>query len=322
MNYSAHASDDLKSVSDKLARVDPHNADTLSLQLISNMLDDSVKFLLPESGDVGVVVSSTDMLKFVKMPYEIVAFEYSVPLALGLDPSGSYGDKRLVRCPKRIVLVSTFETFSKRFCLNVASDSDHLIVISVIFSETSNSWTLVPSAAKIHLENGVTLGTSDVDGKLSPGLQCRVLPLLPNALKAIQNSSGYSERELDDHLVLDLQQEIWCAVNALACINAKNVSQVEIPAPAKLNKKRAQSGKTPFSVYKVLDIFLGDARKFASGSGKRMDSAVRSAMSCAKLSSVRGHFKHRKTGIFWWSTFFRGNASNGVVVKDYNVKLS
>jgi hypothetical protein len=34
---------------------------------------------------------------------------------------------------------------------------------------------------------------------------------------------------------------------------------------------------------------------------------------------VRGHFKHTKHGIFFWSPHMRGDFKRGVVTKDYEV---
>jgi hypothetical protein len=36
---------------------------------------------------------------------------------------------------------------------------------------------------------------------------------------------------------------------------------------------------------------------------------------------VRGHFKVRKTGIFWWSAYQRGDPKLGFVHKDYKLRL-
>lgn len=35
---------------------------------------------------------------------------------------------------------------------------------------------------------------------------------------------------------------------------------------------------------------------------------------------VRGHFKVRKSGVFWWMPFVRGNQKLGFVHKHYEVK--
>jgi hypothetical protein len=35
---------------------------------------------------------------------------------------------------------------------------------------------------------------------------------------------------------------------------------------------------------------------------------------------VRGHFKARKSGVFWWSPHARGDLSRGMVAKDYEVR--
>ena len=34
----------------------------------------------------------------------------------------------------------------------------------------------------------------------------------------------------------------------------------------------------------------------------------------------RGHFKERKTGIFWWEAHKRGEDNLGIIEKDYQIK--
>jgi hypothetical protein len=39
-----------------------------------------------------------------------------------------------------------------------------------------------------------------------------------------------------------------------------------------------------------------------------------------RMHFCRGHFKRRKTGVYWWNQQWRGDASIGVVVKDYRFR--
>jgi len=38
-----------------------------------------------------------------------------------------------------------------------------------------------------------------------------------------------------------------------------------------------------------------------------------------RLHAVRGHWKIRKTGVYWWNDFMRGDAARGTITKDYTV---
>jgi hypothetical protein len=40
-----------------------------------------------------------------------------------------------------------------------------------------------------------------------------------------------------------------------------------------------------------------------------------------KLHMVRGHFKVRRTGVFFWNAFQRGNPALGFMHKDYELRL-
>lgn len=55
------------------------------------------------------------------------------------------------------------------------------------------------------------------------------------------------------------------------------------------------------------------------GLQRRMGCDGDGAAAAKRLHTVRGHFKIRKTGIFWWSDFWRGDAKSGEVTKSYEV---
>lgn len=99
---------------------------------------------------------------------------------------------------------------------------------------------------------------------------------------------------------------------AIALLNSRNVAQIE-PGPdmTKLAKARRRRGKPEPLSYSICRIVprIIDRGTSQSGSGK---SGVRAHF-------VRGHFKVRSTGIYWWSPHVRGQATAGVVMKHYQV---
>jgi len=119
-------------------------------------------------------------------------------------------------------------------------------------------------------------------------------------------------------------QTLW-AVNAfLMLLNTKNIATMDNPPPAKLNKKRIKNGKQPLFTYKTLRLQLpAKKRKKGSGPATATDNTTR-------LHLCRGHFKtYTKdnplfgslTGRYWWQPHARGDKSQGVVMKDYEVKI-
>jgi hypothetical protein len=82
----------------------------------------------------------------------------------------------------------------------------------------------------------------------------------------------------------------------LNCRNAVEVNRVD--APEKLNKQRAKKNKPPLSGYNEIRIKLNAARQ-------RMASRPGGSVREMTAAYVTGHFKVRRSGIFWWSPHVR-----------------
>jgi hypothetical protein len=82
----------------------------------------------------------------------------------------------------------------------------------------------------------------------------------------------------------------------LNCRNAVEVNRVD--APEKLNKQRAKKNKPPLSGYNEIRIKLNAARQ-------RMASRPGASVREMTAAYVTGHFKVRRSGIFWWSPHVR-----------------
>lgn len=107
----------------------------------------------------------------------------------------------------------------------------------------------------------------------------------------------------------DWQGEPKYLAAALALMNSKNAAEtVKVDIPAKLNKRRQRDGKLPFLDYHLLRI---------PGRYKQKNVAGEATGQQLRAHFVRGHFKVRRTGVFFWSTFQRGNPTLGFVHKDY-----
>lgn len=332
MNYSTHAIDSLTPWVEAL-RLLP-GIDHLSGQLILGCLKDSVKFLLPENGDVGVTVSSAEAMAFVRPVYPLIAFEYSVDPDLSLDPDGVYNgvllkgkSVPLEKACKRISLVISGdemlrrEEVSPRFASAKIPDGFH--VISLYYSPKVQQWVMVPMRVFVPYDSEFKLEEFPIgSGKMQPSYTVKPQCFLPSLVADTARSRGYSKEEMEKMMMLDSQYETSVALNALACINAKNVKTITVDAPAKLNAKRRKSGRAPFFEYKVLDIFLGEkVRRIQSGGDKRTRAALQTWLACStRLHSVRGHFKVRKTGLFFWSSHLRGRSQFGTIDKEYVVK--
>lgn len=94
----------------------------------------------------------------------------------------------------------------------------------------------------------------------------------------------------------------------IALINSPRVVTMHEENFDRLNVKREKAGKLPLLGYTVVD--LNKEIKDALKGEKHTDEKRR-------LHFVRGHFKVRKTGVFWWNPHTAGSKELGFVEKEY-----
>lgn len=92
----------------------------------------------------------------------------------------------------------------------------------------------------------------------------------------------------------------------LILLNCRNAVEREmVPAPERLNKQRVKKGRPPIREYTTVKVHLsGSARRALASTGRTIGSA-------RDGSFVMGHFKVRKTGIFFWGFHLRGGGPVG-----------
>lgn len=119
-------------------------------------------------------------------------------------------------------------------------------------------------------------------------------------------------RKLLEYGLEDWGGETRFIVAVLGLLNARNVVRTEKVDKEFENIKRARKGKRPLFTHTLIKVrpFIVTRSEATTGKGHRN----------LKLSFVRGHFKHRKTGLFWWSMHARGDAKYGVVEHEYEVE--
>jgi hypothetical protein len=96
----------------------------------------------------------------------------------------------------------------------------------------------------------------------------------------------------------------------LALLNSRNVTEVEAVDLSNKNKRRKLQGKVPLFSYHWLRIPARYKRRHIRAEGTPTGIELRAHF-------VRGHFKIRKTGVFFWSSYQRGNPALGFMHKDY-----
>jgi hypothetical protein len=114
----------------------------------------------------------------------------------------------------------------------------------------------------------------------------------------------------------DLAGEFSYTQAFLMMLNSRNqvVSQTKEDL-SRLNKARAKNRKTPLKEFIITDLRLNKSHETRAGV-LGIDRAA------ARRHMVRGHFKVRATGVYWFSAHLRGSGENSPVARrQYNVKL-
>ena len=112
----------------------------------------------------------------------------------------------------------------------------------------------------------------------------------------------------------DIEGEEPFIETVVAMMNSRNAIENRAVDLRGLNKARAKRGRPLFLPYQTTHLRLSQAQERAHRDGmlSRED---------AGLHRVRGHFKIRKTGLYWWHPFFRGDPAKPVERQQYKVKV-
>lgn len=135
-----------------------------------------------------------------------------------------------------------------------------------------------------------------------------------NALMAeIYDADPKMIKQLGQYALEDWGGEVRYMVSVLGLLNTRNVAETQTVDHSKTNTKRARHGKRPLFSHSILkvrpSIFTGGSA--AQGEGGHRD---------LRMHFVRGHFKHRPSGLFWWSMHVRGNIKHGMISKEYELE--
>lgn len=98
------------------------------------------------------------------------------------------------------------------------------------------------------------------------------------------------------------------AMVGLALMNSRNLVTIEARDPAKINKARKLRGKRAM-------LSFSEVRVNLSRRDQRTADQIGSTSADIRQHIVRGHFKVRKGGVYWWRPFLRGSAEAGQVIR-------
>lgn len=186
-----------------------------------------------------------------------------------------------------------------------------------------DSLSAIPDSKTVRPKNkrswaGKWSGKADEEAaadELSRRIRFVVPPYLVPSIGVIQETMGEATLDrLAQSAVYDTAAEWrWC-LSLLALLNSRNVVELgEEHTFEKLNRRRVQKGQMPLMSHRPVRISLSKVQT------NRMKSDGVGTSAEMRAHMVRGHFKVRKTGVFFWSGHVRGKKAEDIKPPIYHV---
>ncbi|KND60406.1 hypothetical protein BVER_03852c [Candidatus Burkholderia verschuerenii] len=325
LNYSAHALDQFAVLIPTIRRDMPGMR--AGYEAVSQLLRVSVKYLLPNCAElIDVRELRQAHIDSMRLPHAVVALE-----APWILRDGEGGDKTATRSPKRIALCVELDADVAELLPGaahfLAEEGGGVCVIPVFWTEAAG-WQIAPGGAFVPHSNEVSAYVPEEadertrlvneplrEAGLSPKKmrQFQVAPfvVLPERYEYDVQQLG-SLRAVHARTLAEARDEILALIQTGCVVNCANIDAPLLEAPAKLNRKREQAGRTPFFDYRVLAL-----RPPRSGAGEGRGGQHASP----KAHIRRGHIRRLEHKQVWVSdTLVNASSERGVVVKDYEVR--
>jgi hypothetical protein len=326
LNYCTHAIEDVLRMAGELSS--EYWETTTRLRRTAQLLDQAVKFILPEHGDL-IDVNKVDETAFdlMRLPFPLVALEAPFPPLGRLIESGPMKE---VSSTRRIALIWD-ETFAPQSELAPDYKEPGIYVMAVYYTEDDRSWVASPVGLFMPRETEVrtvadggtnaverlaidTLLSQEAITAKSRIFEVRYFDALPQMKKLLVNQMGYEVAQA--RLELDVRDEMLITWGFCLTVNCVNVQMATMPAPDKLNAKRIRNGKPPLYEYRVLQ--LPEARPTSGGGAKYRLEGIRQA---PRIHLRRGHPRRLSDGrVTYVRAAVVGTAQAGVLHKDYRVR--
>lgn len=323
MYYLTHAIEEIRKSSALASEL------TIGQSAISCMLDlfeRGTPFLLPAGNHLNIEVKS-EAFKFLCLPYPATMLEYPIDVKAYKVFNRNEATGATHESSKRCALlldqsaIDTLRPFNEAF-FQTCEGIKGFYICSLFYADDVKEWNISTSIAFISTEESDdNYINPDPDKRSTIGV--RMTSLYPELTRLLQKK-GMTPEQVQSIHEGDLIEDIVVSIKALACLSAKNIKSMTLPAPEALNRKRIKNGKKPFCEYKILDIFIPPNVIVKEGKVKEEQKLHHALTHWAsegmKVHTVRAHFKTRATGIFKWNSFVRGSSEKGEVRKAYRLK--
>jgi len=300
LNYTAHALVDLTEMANE--HVDSRSLyklqSVLSLRDVANKLRCGEKFLMPKDALLldtkGMKESYKDLLR---LPYPITVLEF---------PTTSEKNGLSSKC---IVLATTGGDWLDVSDIGSEFEPDQIEEIitftTIYWSDRQAAWLPTPHLFWFHRDH-IVIGGPGGSKTAATGFYWK--SLYPSIFKDV--FSKFSDEENENEAAHDFQIGMDALVEFCLTVNCENITRVEIPAPAHINKQRVAKGREPFDSYKVL-VIPGEHSSDGGGAGTHASP---------RLHLRRGHLRRLESGrVTWVRHSIVGDASKGLADKVYGV---
>ena len=277
-------------------------------ELLGRLLEQAVKFLLPDNGKLFADSDyKPSMFELQRLPFPVCALEFAADetlyaadsglaqstrrIALAFDPNALDEHSRHLlddlrrgggaSMPERcIAIISVYESH-QLWCASVG-----LVVIDL----DEDAPVVVGSAQAREFDTGLLGRVAERLGQ--PGRTKHGLPatfmLFPERARLL----GHSLDLALEALIIDTIDETRVVYEFLAALNCANVGTQRIPAPKMLNSKRLKKGKAPFYDYQVLDLRQEEPDTPTAG-GARGHGAPRTHLRRGHLRRLGERYGHK-----------------------------
>ncbi len=198
---------------------------------------------------------------------------------------------------------------------NSMRDLPFITVLRLIFDSGEPTTSLIEHSNSFisHIETETHKKYTDAERELTTHISGGVHETDVEYMDSLdKHDDNYLLREAEDRGRHIIGTERTFIIALLVAMNSRNLFSLSENEPnVKLNRNRARVGKLPFMSYKSVTLNL-------STSQKRRFAAARNANKLKTSHVVRGHFKIRKSGIYWWSPFIRGG-DEAITARTYKV---
>lgn len=320
-NYASAAA---SSIAKWLPNLDKNDfkRDIISVKNMLLDLQESVHFVMPDSG----VLLDDDLAGIrntcVRLPYPSISVEYYMPKG-----GPEILDKRfpLTDVNKRVILAKEYSlemlrSFPKHpipdALLLHLGESDHVIVISTIFrSEDIGIWSPCPIAIAIPSKWDAGRGRVPTFGKDygRPSFMAVPIPFLPDMVSNIPRYKETNETEIFEGAMQDISPEVIVLLELLEALSCSNVEESTYQEASKKNAQRIKSHKNPIWETKFLTLVVNPK------SGKKGESSGITHAS-PRQHLRRGHIRRLPSKNIWVTSCVVGDASNGKIEKQYKIQ--